>query len=286
MTTNPFPRALFLSGFALLSASVAVAQSARSLSGFDVLNTSDFTAHSFEAEYDNLAVNAYLAFDTNSYANAQVTATQSGSVVRWTDGATPSGSWSHFGLSLDENPPQTQRAVRYSYSPDRHSRASVTVQTWEGNSSMGFEWIDRIVTTGTIAVQRRVTTWDGELSFADLTRGGELWNQGILIDDKFVEVPPDGLTYQYPAVASNVWNVMMFDVRDLNTGIVDLTFVNAVQGRICLADFDDDGFVTGIDYDLYVSAFEAGDMAADFDDDGFITGIDFDLYVQAFEVGC
>ena len=55
---------------------------------------------------------------------------------------------------------------------------------------------------------------------------------------------------------------------------------------VCPADFDGDGFVTGIDYDLYVAAFEEGSSAADFDGDGFITGIDFDLYVAAFEKGC
>jgi hypothetical protein len=58
------------------------------------------------------------------------------------------------------------------------------------------------------------------------------------------------------------------------------------RGDSCPADFDGDGFVTGIDYDLYVAAFEAGEMSADFDGDGFITGIDFDLYVSAFEAGC
>lgn len=55
---------------------------------------------------------------------------------------------------------------------------------------------------------------------------------------------------------------------------------------VCRADFDGDGFVTGVDFDLYVAAFEAGDVVADFDGDGFVTGIDFDLYVAAFEAGC
>jgi hypothetical protein len=54
----------------------------------------------------------------------------------------------------------------------------------------------------------------------------------------------------------------------------------------CLVDFDNDGFVTGIDFDLFVQAFEAGNMNADFDNDGFLTGIDFDLYVLAYEAGC
>lgn len=57
-------------------------------------------------------------------------------------------------------------------------------------------------------------------------------------------------------------------------------------GDCCTADFDGDGFVTGLDYDLYVQAFENGDLSADFDGDGFISGIDFDLFVIAFEKGC
>lgn len=58
------------------------------------------------------------------------------------------------------------------------------------------------------------------------------------------------------------------------------------QPETCAADFDADGFVTGLDYDLFVAAFEAGELTADFDGDGFITGVDFDLYVAAFEAGC
>ena len=54
----------------------------------------------------------------------------------------------------------------------------------------------------------------------------------------------------------------------------------------CLVDFDGDGFVTGLDFDLFVQAFEAGEATSDFDGDGFITGVDFDLFVQAFEYGC
>lgn len=52
------------------------------------------------------------------------------------------------------------------------------------------------------------------------------------------------------------------------------------------ADFDGDGFLTGIDFDLFVMAFEAGIDAADYDRDGFTTGIDFDLFVADFEAGC
>lgn len=54
----------------------------------------------------------------------------------------------------------------------------------------------------------------------------------------------------------------------------------------CAADFDADGFVTGLDFDLFVAAFESGQSTADFDADGFVTGADFDLYVAAYESGC
>ncbi len=54
----------------------------------------------------------------------------------------------------------------------------------------------------------------------------------------------------------------------------------------CGSDFDQDGFVTGDDFDAYVDAFEIGDISADFIEDGFVTGDDFDAFVQAFERGC
>lgn len=54
----------------------------------------------------------------------------------------------------------------------------------------------------------------------------------------------------------------------------------------CAADFDGDGFLTGLDYAAFVLAFEAGDLRADFDGDGYINAIDFDDYVRAFELGC
>jgi hypothetical protein len=71
-----------------------------------------------------------------------------------------------------------------------------------------------------------------------------------------------------------------------SSGVFIGTFQEFLNGAGCPSDFDFDGFVTGIDYDLYVQSFEAGGIASDFDGDGFITGIDFDLYVAAFEAGC
>ena len=69
----------------------------------------------------------------------------------------------------------------------------------------------------------------------------------------------------------------------------DRPFLRYEPGRVRLeiiaaADWDGDGFVTGLDYDLFVTLFEQGE-GADFDGDGFITGLDFDLFVYAFEHG-
>lgn len=75
-------------------------------------------------------------------------------------------------------------------------------------------------------------------------------------------------------------DIAMEDSADVNNnGIPD-------ECEQCPADFDGDGFVSGVDFDLYVNAFESGDAAADFDGDGFVSGIDFDLFVAAFEKGC
>jgi hypothetical protein len=49
------------------------------------------------------------------------------------------------------------------------------------------------------------------------------------------------------------------------------------------ADFNLDGFVDGIDYDLFNNAFETGDLAADFNNDCFVDGIDYDRFNGAFE---
>jgi hypothetical protein len=54
----------------------------------------------------------------------------------------------------------------------------------------------------------------------------------------------------------------------------------------CGADYDGDGFVTGVDLDAFVADFESGSASADMDGDGFLTGVDFDAYVERFENGC
>ncbi len=55
---------------------------------------------------------------------------------------------------------------------------------------------------------------------------------------------------------------------------------------LCGADFNNDGFVSGEDFDAFVAVFELGDLTADYNGDGFVTGEDFDGFVADFEAGC
>ena len=96
-----------------------------------------------------------------------------------------------------------------------------------------------------------------------------------------------GTSYAIPGGLLQQCTTYYWGVRAVNpNGSTNSTPVQFSFTTRSPADFDGDGFVTGVDYDLYVLAFEAGDMTADFDGDGFITGVDFDLYVAAFENAC
>ena len=59
-----------------------------------------------------------------------------------------------------------------------------------------------------------------------------------------------------------------------------------INGQHCDADFNNDGFVNGDDYDAFASAFEAADISADVNHDGFVNGDDFDAFASHFEEGC
>ena len=54
----------------------------------------------------------------------------------------------------------------------------------------------------------------------------------------------------------------------------------------CVADYDHDGFVTGVDFDSFVEMFVLGDEAADIDNNGFVNGDDFDTFIAVFAAGC
>lgn len=112
-----------------------------------------------------------------------------------------------------------------------------------------------------------------------------------LLDDPFdVKIGPDRRVYVSATATSNI---VLFDYESA----ADLgQFAALGRGEPargiaftvdqCPADFDADGFVTGLDFDAFVVAFEEGAWNADFDHDGFVTGLDFDAFVVAYETGC
>ena len=55
---------------------------------------------------------------------------------------------------------------------------------------------------------------------------------------------------------------------------------------LCHADINDDGFVTGDDFDTFMDLFNLGDPGADYDGNTFVNGDDFDSFTADFEAGC
>jgi len=51
------------------------------------------------------------------------------------------------------------------------------------------------------------------------------------------------------------------------------------------ADYNNDGFINALDYDLFASFFEAGSPEADYNGDCFVNALDYDLFASAFEQG-
>ena len=150
-----------------------------------------------------------------------------------------------------------------------------TGQSFAGGTTVSLAW--------TAADDEALRSFDIRASLD----GGVTWR--IVARD----LPADARAYTWRLPASQGVpdarvRIVAKDRRFQNTSAESGAFAITVGGWVppCPADFDGDGFVTGLDYDLYVQAFESGETTADFDGDGFITGADFDLYVVAYEQGC
>ncbi len=105
---------------------------------------------------------------------------------------------------------------------------------------------------------------------------------------RFESLPiPGADQVSYSIVAVGAADVGLYDcvVSNACGGVVSTAAMLTI-GDCCLADFDGNGFLNGLDFDLFVAAFESGDLSADFDGNDFVNGVDFDLYVAAFEAGC
>lgn len=55
---------------------------------------------------------------------------------------------------------------------------------------------------------------------------------------------------------------------------------------VCLPDLNNDGNLTGSDFNAWLSAFSAGDLRADQNGDNNLTGADFNAFLGNFSAGC
>ncbi len=72
----------------------------------------------------------------------------------------------------------------------------------------------------------------------------------------------------------------------VSNAIGSATSTGATYTVYCPSDFNQDGFVSGDDFDTFVDAFYFGDPSADFNSDTFVSGEDFDAFMDAFIAGC
>lgn len=206
----------------------------------------------------------------------------------------PSGPW-HYGWAatladpfqlFDSNAEGYWHRQGSDY-PDVTGPTPVTMATGGGGATNGTEYvIIRWASPQSVLAQYSFVVsgyWDNALVDGDfhIVAGSNVLWSGVLPRRGAGTLTPSG---QVVLKAGEPLE-LRYGVGANGLGDWDRAIVSGAV-TVCRADFDIDGFITGLDYDLYVQAFEAGDASADFDGDTFITGLDFDLYVQAFEAGC
>ena len=111
------------------------------------------------------------------------------------------------------------------------------------------------------------------------------WSSSGLKDDvqSWVDAPDQNFGWILIGTEADLSAAKRFDSRN--------SAVPANQPRLvvefyCPADFDQNGFVNGDDFDLFVDLFYFGDPGADWDRNQFVNGDDFDGFTAAFIAGC
>ena len=77
-----------------------------------------------------------------------------------------------------------------------------------------------------------------------------------------------------------------FDGDDADSWYLDDVSVSTEPAGGCLADFNDDGQLTILDFVAFQTAFASGDESADCNADGSLSVLDFVCFQQAFVAGC
>jgi hypothetical protein len=280
-------RMVVIGGAVLGAATGARAQSsaAVSLSGFDVRNRFGAPMSTFSAQYTHLSAGSFLALDPGSFSAVQINQLKDGVRLQWTDGAIDPGHVAHVGFSLDESPPARQEVIGYQFDPGTPPLAAASTQQWV--SAGGGKWRDKA--TGECCftgVQRTAGTTDIALTLPDMQPDGGLRLITTPVDPAPVLVPPEGLTFDYPRVDPNTWCIMIYDVYDMSTGDLIMSFCNAVRGRPCPADWDGNGVVNSTDVSNFINSwFEdqaAGTLVADWNGDGVSNSTDVSDFINSW----
>ena len=211
----------------------------------------------FGAGMDNSV--AALAVLTNGDLAAGGTFTTAGGPVsahlaRWREGAPPAIL----------APPTDQAAC---------SLASAKFSVDANGLGMSFRW-QREFSPGSFVdlLDGSTNSWDGDVpGIGGMVSGATTETVTIAADltnDKWLS-PAHAVRYR--CVVSNACGSANSDSAQLS---------------VCMADYDCNSFVNGIDFDTFIADFEAGVDAADVNHDGFVNGVDFDTFADHFVAGC
>jgi len=115
--------------------------------------------------------------------------------------------------------------------------------------------------------------------------GDYSWSASLLKADvqRWVDAPAENLGWILIGPETLLNTAKRFDSR---TSPATADRPRLVVEYYCPADFDQNSFVNGDDFDAFVALFEFGDPGADWDRNTFVNGDDFDGFVLAFEAGC
>ncbi len=122
----------------------------------------------------------------------------------------------------------------------------------------------------------------------------DLDGNGMFDDDVFIGRFNNTLAPFNPDDFVLTDDMMLYFIANIRSSTADLngnpsfsTPVAFLRKQLyCPADHNQDGFVTGDDFDEFVALFVDGLIGADFDGNGFVNGDDFDRFVAHFEQGC
>ncbi len=220
---------------------------------------------------------------------------QSGDVTAIVAAMEPWYSWGTFGVDLTERP-------LFSLVSQDGSRAAVVMADATNQRLTLKAWSDGDYQSHNLASIPNIYWMQGSPILCGVTyqastatlrlRGSVGGNEigaaqivlpGLDTADRLVFGDPTGqvITPLYVfggKIDSSVWSASSIDAT--------LRSLDMVPKGTCRADFDRNGFVNGIDYDLFAEAYESGNSEADIDENGFVNAIDYDLFADAFDAGC